>query len=121
MPTRILTDASGTWEETYTVHQRDTGVVDADGAPVMETIETRVSLAHVAESAAFTASKTAERTAGANLTSKLANNRDRIRTLGLRAARFAKDPAANAADQLSARLQHELLARLALAEAADDV
>jgi hypothetical protein len=43
------------------------------------------------------------------------NNTTRLDLLSRRAARYARDPVVNAADQLSARLQHELLARLALA------
>ena len=47
-------------------------------------------------------------------------NTARIVELGMRAARYARDPVANAANQLNARLQHELLARLALQESSDD-
>lgn len=53
---------------------------------------------------------------------KRAHNLDRLRTLGRRAARYAKDPTANASDDLlpgvtngaAKRAAHELLARSAL-------
>jgi hypothetical protein len=72
-------------------------------------------------SAAWIAAQVPRNTAEAARAAKTANNVARIETLGLRAARYAKDPVANAADQLTARLQHELLARLALATRTDDV
>ncbi len=53
-------------------------------------------------------------------TEKTSANIARLIVLARRAARYAKDPVANAADQLSSRLMHEFFARLALAEQADD-
>lgn len=71
--------------------------------------------------AALASSMAAARTAASALETKLAANRARLDVLASRAARFAKDPVANAGDQLTARLQHEFLARLWLAERTDDV
>ena len=73
------------------------------------------------ESAAFTTARTALKTARDALATKADNNRARLDLLAGRAARYARDPVANAADQLSDRLQHEFLARLWLNEKTDDM
>jgi hypothetical protein len=49
---------------------------------------------------------------------KMANNESRVRTLGIAAAKYARDPAQNPA--LTTRQIHELLARVALSVLADD-
>lgn len=49
---------------------------------------------------------------------KAATSVKRLRTLAIKAAKYAKDPGSN--PQLTAREINEFLARLALAEAADD-
>ena len=50
---------------------------------------------------------------------KAAVSATRLRTLAVKAAKYAADPVKSPA--LTARETHELLARLALAEAADDL
>jgi hypothetical protein len=120
MPTRRVADASGAWDETFSVEERETGLLDRNGDPIKETVETIVSRALVQESNEFTASRAAARTAGATAETKRVDSRTRVVQLAQRAARFSRNPVANAADELTPRLQHELLARLALAEAADE-
>ena len=75
----------------------------------------------VTSGASRAAAQTAAATAAAAAETKYANNMARIQLLATKAAKFAKDPVANSADQLTARQQHELLARLAMQAAADDV
>lgn len=100
--TREITDAEGTWHEE----------LDDAGVVVVRTL--------LIESAATTTDREAKRIANIADLAKISNNAARIRTLGISAAKFAKDPVANAANALNNRQQHELFARLAIATLADD-
>lgn len=110
----IATDANGTYHA-YRL---------TDGRIVAESLVTPSAAKIAADAAAATAAATKE--------TKASNNIDRLRTLGRRAARYAKDPVANVGDDLlpgvtngnTKRLTHELMARCALtlvAEFSDDV
>jgi hypothetical protein len=122
---RIVDDADGRWAELWDEQYGEVVTRDADGKV---TNVAQVSLGWKLRqrqlrtpSAARAAAMAAEETAGVARRTKVENNKARLDTLAARAARFAKDPVTNAADQLTARLQHEFLARLWLNEKTDDV
>lgn len=101
LPKGVDVDADGTWH----------GFID--GAVLRARILVAPSPAKAAENAAAAA-------ATAAATAKDATNTTRVGVLGRRAARYAKDPVANAASQLTTREMHELLARLAYGAIKDE-
>lgn len=109
MPTRTVTDAAGTWRETY----RIVATVDEEGTPI--TVEVRDSRQLVVESAAFTEEREARRTAAEAAAAKEATIANIIETLGRRAVRFGRNPSTHAADKLTDPQMHRLVGALALA------
>jgi hypothetical protein len=79
----------------------------------------------VVPNATWTTAMAPIRIAAAAFDAKIQGNQDRLRTLGTRWARFAKDPAANTTDNPLAggngRAVAETLARLCLAASSEDV
>jgi hypothetical protein len=86
-----------------------------------EVVDVNLATGHAverAETAGERASREALSAAEALRVVSRATNLSRLVLLGKKAAKYARNPATNPA--LTAREQHELLARLVLAEKADD-
>lgn len=122
---RQVTNAQGTWEETYTVRQEETGLLDGDGKPVMRTVETIISRALIAESSAFATAQAPLRTEAATSETKRKTNLARLELLARRAARLARglDPMPSTAAGRDALMKElcECIARLWFSERTDDV